>query len=79
MEGLINCHNEGLLKEIALMPNVCNTLWGSDYFMMDSPNFMGKKSGEQYDTMIDMFIKIWYKQRKLQNTNTIDLENETLY
>jgi hypothetical protein len=58
MEGLINYRNEGLLKEIALMPHVCNTVWGSDYFMMDCSNFMGKKSGEQYDIMIDMFIKI---------------------
>jgi hypothetical protein len=58
MEGLINYQNEGLLKEPAYMSDTCNRLWGAEYFMMDSPAFMGKKSGEQYDTIVDLFIKI---------------------
>jgi hypothetical protein len=58
MEGLINYRNEGLLRELAVMPSVCNTLWGTDYFMMDCKDFMGKKDGTQYEIMIDTFIKV---------------------
>jgi hypothetical protein len=45
MEGLINYRNEGLLKELALMPDTRNILWGLEYILMDSPGFMGKIGG----------------------------------
>ncbi|GHU13694.1 hypothetical protein FACS1894161_3890 [Spirochaetia bacterium] len=61
MEGLINYENEGLLKELALMPLKCNTLWGVEYILLDSPGFMGKKGGEQYDTVINLFYRIKYE------------------
>jgi hypothetical protein len=69
MEGLINYQNEGILKELALMPDACNKLWGAEYFMMDSPGFMGKKNGEQYNIIADMFIKI-----RLEKTRRVTAE-----
>jgi len=32
-----------------------NTIWGSDYLLMDSN---GLKGGSEYEKIIDMFIKI---------------------
>jgi hypothetical protein len=64
MEGLINHKNKGLLKELALMPNSCNTLWGTEYILLDSLGFMGRTDGGRYDTVIDMFVKIRERRKR---------------
>jgi hypothetical protein len=48
----INYQCKGLLIELRSIPGICNRIWGTEYFMMDSPVFMGKKSGEQYHTIV---------------------------
>ena len=36
-----------------------NQIWGADYMLMDSKNFMGGKGGEEYEKIIGMFMNIW--------------------
>jgi hypothetical protein len=33
-------------------------MWGIEYMLADSPGFMEKNGGAQYDVIIDMLIKI---------------------
>jgi hypothetical protein len=58
MEWLINYESTGLPRGLAIASGGYNTLWGMEYFLLDSPFFMGKKNGEQYEAIIDMLIKI---------------------
>jgi hypothetical protein len=58
MEGLINYQNEVLLTELFFMPVQCNMPWGAEYFMMDSPCFMGRTDSGRYEAVIDMLVKI---------------------
>jgi len=41
------------------IPPKYNRSWGTDYILMDSKNFMGKKNEADYTQVIDMFQKIW--------------------
>jgi hypothetical protein len=74
MEGLNNYELEGLLKDLFFMPSNCNTLWGAQYFLMDSAGFMGRKDGGQYEAVIDMLVKI----RERDNTSRSFYNNNLL-
>ena len=36
-----------------------NKIWGAEYMLMDSADFMGGSGGEEYEKIIDMFMNIW--------------------
>ena len=43
----------------AVTPPKYNKLWGNDFLLMDSNNFMGGADGSGYEKIIDMFVNIW--------------------
>jgi len=53
------------------LPNY-NRIWGLDYLLMDSANFLGKMGEERYDSLIAMFNNIWkaHEYRLLGNIVT---------
>ena|GEM_PF-2854945 len=48
-----------LIINIEIIPPKYNKIWGPDYFLMDSKNFPGNKSPEEYEKIISMFMNIW--------------------
>jgi hypothetical protein len=46
-----------------------NRMWGVDYLLMNSANFLKETSGNEYENITDMFCNIWnaYKYRVLEN------------
>ena len=57
-----------LITHAVVKPFNCNRIWGYDYLLMDSKNFMGG-TGENYDSIIDMYNNIWnaYEYKVLGN------------
>ena len=58
METIANYQCMGKLKQAKFPNGKYNTLWGSDYLLMDSNSFLGGIGGEQYDTVISMLLEI---------------------
>jgi len=46
-----------------------NRMWGVDYLLMNSVNFLKETGGNEYENITDMFCNIWntYKYRVLEN------------
>jgi len=39
-------------------PQKFNRIWGEDFFLLDSNNFMGGTDGSEYENVIEIFVKI---------------------
>ena len=59
MLELINQENCDLLLNVELVPPKYNTIWGTDYMLMDSKNFRATAGEDEYETIISMFNNIW--------------------
>ena len=59
MPEIVNCEKSEIIPNVVpSLPNY-NRLWGSDYLLMDSSNFLGNTGEEKYDNLITMFNNIW--------------------
>jgi len=58
METLINYQSMKLFTQDHTDGGKYNTVWGTDYLLMDSSSFLGGADGSRYDTIIDMMTKI---------------------
>ena len=74
MLELINQESCDLLFNVEVVPPKYNLVWGTDYILMDSKNFKrlstsANTSGEEYETIINMFNNIWntWEYRLLEN------------
>jgi len=45
-------------NNLLYVPLKCNKMWGSEYILLDSTAFITGSAGLNYDTIIDMFVKI---------------------
>jgi len=58
IETLTNYQHTGKLKGARIVSGEYNTLWGTDYLLMDCNTFMGGIGEDQYDTIIDILLRI---------------------
>jgi hypothetical protein len=58
LEVIQNSANK-LQFNLIYTPPKHNRIWGTDYVLMDSSNFLGKTNGEEYEKIISMFSKLW--------------------
>ena len=53
----IEHENFDILVNVEVVRPRHNKIWGVDFILMDSKNFMG--NGEEYEKIISMFMNIW--------------------
>jgi hypothetical protein len=58
METLTNHQYTGKLKGAKVVGGKFNTLWGTDYLLMDYNTFLGGIGEDQYDAIIDILLGI---------------------
>ena len=58
METIINYQSMKLFSQDHTDSGKYNTVWGTDYLLMDSGSFLGGTDGSRYETIIEALIKI---------------------
>ena len=44
---------------VVINPKNSNRMWGNEFLLIDSNTFMGGTGGSAYESIIEMFVKIW--------------------
>jgi len=58
MLEIVEHGNINLWNNLFVLPPKYNKMWGCEYMLMDSNNFMGGTDGTEYDAVIDMLVNI---------------------
>jgi hypothetical protein len=58
MIGITDFEKEKHIQTVVINQSQCNRMWGVEYILMDSKAFRNSNNSSEYQSIIEMFIKI---------------------